>query len=120
MKIADRFQRVIALSPSIWWNGRAIRETENALAKEAKDLPVNLFLSIGALEEIAFPMAKMVSNLYELDAALRGRKYPNLRLAMEVFAQETHNSVYAASLSRGLRTVFGTAPGFESWAKVPG
>ena len=36
--------------------------------------------------------------------------YPGLRLAMEVFPQETHNSVYAASLTRGLRTVFGRAP----------
>ena len=114
------FQRVIALSPSIWWSDRAILETEAAFAKDAKDLPVNLFLSIGALEEAAYPVAKMVSNLYALDATLRGRKYPSLRLAMEVFPQETHNSVYAASLARGLRTVFGRAPGFESWATPPG
>jgi len=112
------FQRVVALSPSIWWSNRAILETEAAFAAANKDLPVNLFLSIGALEEIAFPIAKMVSNLYELDATLRGRKYPGLRLAMEVFPQETHNSVYAASLARGLRTVFGAAPGFEGWKKT--
>jgi hypothetical protein len=112
------FRRVIALSPSIWWGSRAILATEAAFAAANKDLPVNLFLSIGALEEIAFPVAKMVSNLYELDAALRGRKYPGLRQAMEVFPQETHNSVYAASLGRGLRTVFGTTPGFESWAAL--
>jgi predicted alpha/beta superfamily hydrolase len=111
------FQRVVALSPSIWWADRDIRRTEAAFA--AQDLPVNLFLSIGALEELISRDAKMVSNLYELDAVLRARKYPKLRLAMEVFPQETHNSVYAASLTRGLRTVFGRAPGFADWANVP-
>jgi predicted alpha/beta superfamily hydrolase len=113
------FQRVVALSPSIWWNDRALLGTEAAFAKGAKDLPVNLFLSMGGLEEAAHPVAKMVSNLYELDAALRNRAYPKLRLAMEVFPQETHSSVYAASLTRGLRTVFGRTPGYESWAKLP-
>lgn len=116
----NSFQRVVALSPSIWWDDRALLGTEAAYAKVAKDLPVNLFLSIGALEEAAHPPAQMVSNLYALDAALRGRKYPSLRLAMEVFPQETHNSVYAASLTRGLRTVFGRAPGCADWAKPPG
>jgi len=119
-KAPAAFQRVIALSPSIWWDERAILGHEAALAKEAKDLPVNLYTSIGALEEAAYPPAHMVSNLYEFDATLRGRKYPNLRLAMDVFPQETHNSVFAGSLTRGLRTVFGRTPGFESWAKLPG
>lgn len=114
------FQRVVALSPSIWWDERALVGIEAELAKTAKDLPVNLFTSIGALEEAAYPQAQMVSNLYTLDAALRSRKYPTLRMAMEVFPQETHNSVYAGSFTRGLRTVFGRTPGFESWATLPG
>ncbi len=111
------FQRVVALSPSIWWDDRAILDAEAAFAKDARDLPLNLFLSIGALEEIAHPVARMVSNLYVLDAMLRGRRYPGLRQAMDVFPQETHNSVYAASLTRGLRTVFGRLPGYEAWTK---
>ncbi len=114
------FQRVVALSPSIWWDERAILNDEAAFAKDAKDLKVNLFASIGALEEAAYPPAAMVSNLYAFDAVLRARKYPGLRFAMEVFPQETHNSVYGASLTRGLRTVFGKAPGFESWAALSG
>jgi hypothetical protein len=114
------FQRVAALSPSIWWDERGLLAQEAAFAKEAKDLPVNLYVSIGALEEAAYPPAAMVSNLYTFDAALRARKYPKLRLAMDVFPLETHNSVYAGALSRGLRTVFGKARGFESWATLPG
>ena len=113
------FQRYCALSPSIWWDDQAVLAREAEFAAQAKDLPVNLFLSIGAMEEAAYPPAQMVTNLYRLDASLRGRKYPNLRLAMEVFPQETHNSVYAASLTRGLRTVFGRAPGCAEWAKLP-
>jgi len=116
----ESFQRYLALSPSIWWDERAILEQERTFAKNRSDLPVNLFLSIGALEEAEHGAARMVSNLYELDAILRGRKYPSLRLAMEVFANESHVSVYPASLTRGLRTVFGTAPGTSDWAKLPG
>lgn len=115
----NAFQRVVALSPSIWWDERAVLEQEATFAKAAKDLAVNLFVSIGALEEAAYPPAHMVTNLYAFDANLRSRGYPNLRLAMEVFAGETHNSVYAGSLTRGLRTVFGTAPGFSGWATPP-
>lgn len=112
------FQRMLALSPSIWWDERAILTHEAEFAKASRALPVNLFLSIGALEQIAFPEARMVSNLYEFDAKLRGRKHAGLRQAMEVFPAETHNSVYAASLTRGLRTVFGRVPGFESWGAL--
>jgi hypothetical protein len=86
------FQRVIALSPSIWWDNRQILGAEAELASAARDLPVNLFLSMGALEEQAAPIARMVSNLYELDAVLRTRKYPNLRLAMEVFPQSSRRA----------------------------
>jgi hypothetical protein len=39
---------------------------------------------------------------------------------MDVFPAETHNSVYAASLARGLRTVYGRAPGYADWARIPG
>jgi len=114
------FHRYLALSPSIWWDNRVILEREREFAKDRTDLPVNLFLSIGALEEAEHGPARMVSNLYELDSILRGRKYPSLRLAMEVFAGESHLSVYPAALTRGLRTVFGTAPGTSEWAKLPG
>ncbi|MEI9996672.1 MAG: alpha/beta hydrolase-fold protein [Rhizomicrobium sp.] len=114
------FQRYLALSPSIWWHDRAILARESAFARQAPDLPVNLFLSIGALEEAEYASARMVSNLYELHARLAQRPYKTLRLAMEVFAGETHGSVYPAALSRGLRTVFGTAPGFSDWATPPG
>lgn len=114
------FGRVVALSPSIWWDERGLLAQEAAFARAAKDLPVNLFASIGGLEEAAYPPAAMVSNLYTFDAALRGRKYPGLRFAMEVFPQETHNSVFAGAFTRGLRTVFGRTPGFESWATLPG
>ncbi len=118
--VPQSFQRYLALSPSIWWDDRVILQQERSFAKDRSDLPVNLFLSIGALEEAEHGVARMVSNLYELDAILRGRSYPSLRLAMEVFPNENHVSVYPASLTRGLRTVFGTAPGASDWAKLPG
>ncbi|MEJ0028323.1 MAG: alpha/beta hydrolase-fold protein [Rhizomicrobium sp.] len=113
------FQRYVVASPSIWWNGRAILEQESASAARGGEPAVNLFLSVGGLEEAEHGAARMVSNVYELDARLRRRRYRKLRLALEVFAGETHHSVYPAALSRGLRTVFGTMPGFADWATPP-
>jgi predicted alpha/beta superfamily hydrolase len=100
------FNRYIAGSPSIWWNGRKLLEAEAALAERVKDLPVRLFLAVGGLEERDSATACMVSNLYALEATLRRRAYPSLNMSMTVFPDETHMSVTPATMSRGLRAVF--------------
>jgi hypothetical protein len=48
----------------------------------------------------------MVSNLYELDAVLRARAYPSLQTQLEVLPDESHMSVFAAAISRGLRALY--------------
>src|SRR5260221_5293001 len=100
------FNRYVAGSPSIWWNGRRLFEDEAALALRVTDLPVRLFLAVGEQEEAESDTAKMVSNLYEMEARLRRRAYPGLRMSMAVFPDENHMSVFPAILSRGLREVF--------------
>jgi hypothetical protein len=102
----DMFRRYVALSPSLWWDSGAMLKTEESFAERANDLPVDLYLSIGGLEELMDTRARMVSNVYRLDTMLRHRKYPGLKLAMDVFPDETHMSVFPASVTRGLRSVF--------------
>ena len=52
-------------------------------------------------------MRRMVSNLRDLDATLRSRSYDGLTLTTHLFEGETHLSVVPATISRGLRVVFG-------------
>jgi predicted alpha/beta superfamily hydrolase len=114
----DTFRRYIAASPGLYWDKRHVFEEEAALASRAQDLPVHLFLSAGGLEEAMDVDSKFVSNVYELEARLRGRSYPNLDLAFHVFPDETHMSVFPAAISRGLTSVFGGHRNIHNWAKV--
>jgi predicted alpha/beta superfamily hydrolase len=112
------FRRIIAISPAIYWDERRLLQEEAALAASAADLPVHLFLGVGALEEAMDVNCRFVSNLYELEARLGRRAYPNLDLAFHVFADETHMSVFPAAFSRGLTHVFGGHRNIRDWAKV--
>ncbi len=103
------FRRTIAVSPALWWDNGVIFREEAALAHRAGDLAVDLFLGVGGLEEEDGAPYWPVSNLARMDAALRSRPYPGLRLTHHVFADETHMSVFPGALSRGLRAVFGSA-----------
>ena len=103
------FQRYIAGSPGLTWDERVVFDREAALAATTADLAADLFLSVGALEEDENDgvASARVSTLAEMAAVLRERAYPSLRMTHHVFDGETHLSVIAATISRGLRAVFG-------------
>jgi hypothetical protein len=50
----------------------------------------------------------MVEIVVPFAERLAARGYKNFEISHHIFEGETHNSVYAPALSRGLRTVFGT------------
>jgi predicted alpha/beta superfamily hydrolase len=102
----DAFRRYGAVSPSVWWDERMILREETALAARVTDLDRRLFLAVGALEEAQDASARMVSNLYELEATLRARAYPSLQLALQVLPDESHMSVFPAAISRALRALY--------------
>ena len=105
----EEYQRYLVGSPSLWWDERTLFNDEAAYAGNAEDLDVDLFLSVGALEEDpanAEDWAKMVSNTQAMARLLEDRSYPNLRMTTIVFDNETHLSVIPATFSRGLREVF--------------
>ena len=112
------FKRYIALSPSIYWAERRILEMETGHAASGKDLPATLFLSMGGLEEGHDIDCAMVSNLYAFEARLRARRYPGLEMKAHVFEGETHMSVYAAAIARGITEVFGGHRDVNDWARV--
>ena len=98
----ESFERYVAGSPTISWDDGKLLKDETALATRVKDLPVKLFLSAGALEE-----PQMLVDLTRMARSLSARSYPGLALTHHVFDDETHVSVIAPTLSRGLRAVFG-------------
>jgi len=111
------FNRYVAASPALWWDNRMLFKAEAELAARVQDLPANLFLSVGGLEEAHDAPSRMISNLYELDATLRQRRYPNLKVGFQVFPDETHMSVFPAALSRGLTAVFGGHGEVADWSR---
>ena len=113
------FRRYVAVSPALWWDAGLLFREEAEWAAAAADLPANVFLSVGSLEEVTNASAKMVSNLIDLSAILHRRQYPNLQLTHHVFPDETHMSVFPIAVSRGLRAVFDRNAATASWARLP-
>jgi hypothetical protein len=102
----DAFRRYITISPALWWDDRCLFRAEAASAASASDLPVHLFLAVGALEEADGAPYFPVSQLEEMRRRLEERRYPNLRMMHHVFPEETHMSVYPVAVTRGLREIF--------------
>ena len=95
------FHRWVLTSPSVWWDNQIIFQTESAYARTNDDLAGEVFLSIGEHESTG-PYAGHKLFFQQL----RSRQYPSLRLTWHEFPAESHQSVIAASVTRGLRTVF--------------
>ena len=101
------FARYVALSPSLWWGSGELFRNEASLAARSNDLPVQLFLGVGREEDADGAPYLAVSNLEKMHTSLLSRRYPGLRLEHQVFAGETHISVFPTAFCRALRSLFG-------------
>lgn len=100
------FQRVIAVSPSLWYDDRYILRREVLFSEAGNRLPATVYFAVGAREGTgAMPM---VATLETFVTRLRGRGYEGLTLRQDVLDDETRNSVFPRALSNGLRFVFGS------------
>jgi predicted alpha/beta superfamily hydrolase len=106
----DTFNRYIIGSPAIHHDNRVALSYESDYAERHDDLPVRIFMAVGAREEmddhLIDPSFQFVTNVKELTRRLQERRYPRLRLTTQVLEDETHFSVIPATFSRGLRAVF--------------
>jgi predicted alpha/beta superfamily hydrolase len=107
----DTFKRYGIGSPAIHHDNNVVLTYESNYAANHDDLPVRLFMSVGAREELDDPLIEpsfqFVTNMQILAKALQGRCYPGLQLTTRVFKDETHASVIPTTFSRGLRALFG-------------
>jgi hypothetical protein len=71
-----------------------------------------VFFAVGLLDQDAVmdeaPWGGFITNLRDLMAVLERRKYRGFESTRAFFEEETHNSVIGASVSRGLRYIYGT------------
>lgn len=100
------FDRYLAVSPSYWYDERFIFELEDEVSRTLEDLPARVALFVGERENPPHVRRTMVDDLQSFARRLEGRGYDNLTLDIEVFADETHNSVFPVAITRGLRWLF--------------
>lgn len=98
---SELFQRYILVSASFWYDNRVIFKLEQAYQEAHDALPAKVFFAVGNLENRI-----MANDMQALINVLRSRSYKGLTITGHVFEDETHNSVFPAALTRGLRVVF--------------
>jgi predicted alpha/beta superfamily hydrolase len=105
------FDHYILGSPSLWFDRGVMFDREKEYASGHKDMPASVFFGIGGRETLGANRkrsrteenADMVADLCDFDAALKTHRYPNLKMKLEVFADEDHASVFPLVLTHGLR-----------------
>jgi enterochelin esterase-like enzyme len=128
----EAFGRYAIGAPSLWWHGRAALALERSVAAARTDLPVKVFLGVGALETHAGRLLEasrlsaperaltaawtidMVADTRQLARQLESRNYQGLWLRTRVFDDEFHISVWPLVLSHALRSMFGAPGGVET------
>lgn len=93
------FQGYVAASPAVVFGSRDAFKQEAAYAVDHQDLPVRLFLSVGEVESLRYPVEEFMQ-------VLRGRNYVGLELATRTIEGERHAGNKPEAFNRGLRFVF--------------
>jgi uncharacterized protein len=99
------FRDYLVVSPSYWYDDKVIFHLEADFSASHTDLPAHVFYGVGAIEG----GGAMAADMQAFDAKMRERNYPGYRSTLQVFDGETHNSIFPAALSRGLRALYGFA-----------
>ena len=94
------FERWVLASPSVWWDDYVMFDREAAHAAVTDDLTGSVFMSVGGDES---PSEFGRHQAFHDQLASRG--YPSLDLHWALLPGETHQSVIATAIIRGLRTL---------------
>jgi predicted alpha/beta superfamily hydrolase len=102
------FRRYLAGSPDTDLSCPYLRAHDQKLASRTSQTPIDLFLTVGDLENGA--MGSSLVKFNELVATLQARSYPGLRLATQIYAGENHGSAgMVLTFINGLRQFCSTA-----------
>ena len=95
------FRRYIIVSPSLWYADKIAFQMEDAAAANGDPTNANVFFAAGALEN-----PEMSDDLRALCDKLKSRNHAGLKLDLQIYDGERHDSIFPGAVSRGLRTVF--------------
>lgn len=101
----NTFDYYMSGSPSLWYHDKSIFGIEKKYAKNNSDLKANLYMGIGALENLPNGF-QMVSDMNTLEERLKSRAYGNLNINSMVFPNEDHETVYPTFITQGLLWAF--------------
>ncbi len=97
------FDKYLLMSPSIWWDDRAIFDIEADFAANRDDLNARVFLTAGGQEDALGSDFAMQANVIEMASRLTERSYPSLHIDHAIVPTESHSSTIGAAISRGIR-----------------
>lgn len=114
-KQPDAFDTYLALSPSIWWGGRALLAEEKAPAARTGEGTPRVFIGVGGLEQslprrlppsMSVDQAKaviarttMVDSAVQLATRLQASPTGGRNIRQQVFEGQSHNSVPWAAIN---------------------
>lgn len=101
----ELFTHYLIVSPSLWYDERHVFRVEEAYAKAHGSLAARMYFSVGSRE--VNEERDMVVDLRTFTTRVQRRGYRGLTVSAQVLEDETHNSVFPAALSNGLRRFFG-------------
>jgi predicted alpha/beta superfamily hydrolase len=102
------FTRFGINSPSLWWDTEKLLKQAVAQFSENEtcDLPqTKVFISVGDQES-----KRMVSTMMKFSTCLEDRNYNTINLKWKIFEEESHVSVFPASLNKTIYTLYGKNP----------
>ncbi|CAN5334577.1 alpha/beta hydrolase-fold protein [soil metagenome] len=102
----ELFRRVVATSPSLWWDDGFLFRLEQVFSRAHEALPKSVYLSVGTREPN--DMQEFFGPFVD---SLGKRGYAGLNLTAETLPGETHLSALPTGLLRGLRSVYASVPG---------
>lgn len=92
------FNRYVAASPAIGWNGGAIGLDEKVFAGKNSRLPARLYMVIGEYED--------VRGFHQFADQLRSRQYEGFEVGTRVLENTGHSGSKGEGFARGLQYVF--------------
>jgi len=93
------FSGYVSGSPIVTYGNRFAFQQESDYASNHKDLPAQLFLGVGELEEMAGPVQEFIR-------VLRERSYTGLEMETRIIEGERHAGNKPELYNRGLRFIF--------------
>ena len=93
------FNRYKISSPNLRWDNGVIFEYEKKYSEKHSDLPANVFLSVGDVEQRIKAWNKLVQTL-------ENRNYKNLKLTTMIYDDAPHGTACILAGVRGIKAVF--------------